>query len=476
MKDLISFRSALYFLLAISFSLSIYKTINTTDVHHWEMIAYGVDNVLKIPSYKELYTQYGIFGSLVLAVTNLASYVDTKSLVGLFYSIIFIAYVILIYKFIQKRSDNQSAFLCALLFILVYPRIQYPWPDYLAAVLVIGAISLDYDNKIHNFFGALLVCLAMFTREVIVAYLITSVFLLIIFNLYYRNSEISNAIKFIITGIIAHTFLLFCYLYLTGSFEEYVAQTFNLSIFESNNIQSILVKNYTIINSIFRIQVFSFFIFASFLVCTISLLGAEKPRPVALIMTVFGLSGMMMSMHIPEIFRLQIYCFPGILGLVLLMQQKKWVRDKWIHSFLLGLCICFLGIGYLDKYIDAAGEELVVWGHSPNKNIGGFKIPLEASKFYENENFREMYEKSCFVNKTSDPLVEIIYPASKYFKGLPFYSPDFVKRINISGFNKCTYAVFNSPENIGCKYIGILPEGIRFLSGNKYYICENGND
>lgn len=440
------------------------------------MITYGVDNVFKMLPYKELYTQYGIFGSLILAVTYVASYLDTKSLVGFFYSTIFIVYVILIFNFIKKHLNIKSAFFCALLFILIYPRIQYPWPDYLAGTLILGAISLDYDSRVKKCFGAIIICLAIFTREVIVVYLLASVFLLIIINLSYRNSEISSIIKVAFSAIIAHTFVLFCYLFFTSGFEEYIAQTYNLSIFESRNIPSIIAKNYIIINSIFRIQVFSSLIFVSFLICAISLLRVEKPKPAAVIMTVFGLSGMMMSMHIPEIFRLQIYCFPSILGLALLLHQKKWVTYKIIHSFLLVFCIIFFGIAYLDKYIDAAGEDLVVRGHSPYKNIDGFKIPLEASKFYENEIFREMYEKSCFVNKTPDPLVEIIYPASKYFRGLPFYSSDFIKRINISGFNKCTYAVFNSPENIECKYIGTLPEGVRFLSGNKYYICENGND
>lgn len=473
MRGISPFRAALYLLLAISFSLSILKTVNTTDVHHWLMITYGVDNVLEMLPYKQLYTQYGVFGSLALAIAQSVYYVDAKSLVGFFYAATFIAYALLLYNFIQKSLDEKSAFLCALLFILVYPRMQYPWPDYLASALILGAISLDYDNNISKFFGACLICLAMFTREVIVVYLLASLFLLFLMNLYYRSFEISTYIKVLILAIIAHSLLLFVYLFLTGSFIEYVAQTFNLSIFESRNIPSILVRNYTIINSTFRIQVFSFLIFVSFFIGVISLFRGEKPKPAALLMTVFGLAGMIMSMHIPEIFRLQIYSFPSILGLVILLHQLKWASYKVIHRFLLVVCICFLGIGYFDKYLDASGEDMILWGQDPYKNIGGFKIPLEASKFYENEIFGKINDKSCFVNKTSDPLIELIYPASKYFQGLPFYSSDFVKRIKISSFNKCTNAIYNSPDDIGCRYLGTLPEGVKFLSGNKYYICEN---
>jgi hypothetical protein len=117
---------------ALSFVLSLAETRVNEDVFHWGLIyANSYDLLLGRMPYRETYEYYGMLTSIVFATAMLLS---VKSLVvigavaGLFYS----ASLVLTYGLWRRCTDAVPALCGVLAAFLVHPRIQYPWPNYIA--------------------------------------------------------------------------------------------------------------------------------------------------------------------------------------------------------------------------------------------------------------------------------------------------------------------------------------------------------
>lgn len=497
-------------MLGISFYFSIEKTLNTTDIHHWSMITFSLDSFLtKIP-YAEFYEQYGILMPLILS--PLTYFSDTKVLVGTFVSLIFILNSYLIFKITAEKLNKNKAIIILLFYLVTYPRIQYPWPDYLAGSLILAYlfISIKYENSnVTSLMLPILVCLSLFAREVIIfQILILLVFLIGAFYLY-RSKFYLNHLKFLLLGIFSHYLILISYLAHHNVLKNFFLQTFNFVYWTAEN-QPIDLSRNIFLRALFRFEAILYWgtkeLKFFFLILSASALlvfwhffflrNKKNIDHSIFLMAFFGISGFVMTFHIPEIFRLQIYSFILIVSCLTLTEKYasfnftdvrsigktplfkfySLIKDK--NTYFLFLTIFFLLIlfGSLkNRYSDASGENLI-FDRKDKQIFYSYQLKPNVINFY-NELFLE-WKKTPFTNKTPDPLIEKLLLDSKINPGTSFYSADFNNRINFNENFRYDYFLVNNIShtfylNNMCRRIGKLPDGVAFLSGNEYYICKN---
>jgi hypothetical protein len=497
-------------MLGISFYFSIEKTLNTTDIHHWSMITFSIDNFLtKIP-YAEIYEQYGILMPLLLS--PLTYFADTKVLVGTFVALIFILNSVLIFKITAEKLNKNKAIIILLFYLIAYPRIQYPWPDYFAGSLILAYlfISIRFENSnVTSLILPIFVSLALFAREVIIfQLLILLVFLIGAFYLY-RSRFYLNHLKFLILGIFSHYIILISYLAHHNAVKNFFLQTFNFVYWTEANQPIDLSKN-IFLRTIVRFEAllywgsrelkyFFFILVVSALLVFWHFLSLRKEKNIdhsVFLMAFFGISGFVMTFHIPEIFRLQIYSFILIVSCLILTEKyasfnftkvisiKKYhwfkffflIKDKNTYFLFLTLFFLLIFSGSLkNRYLDASSENLI-FDVKGKQSFYSFQLKPNVINFY-NELFLE-WKKTPFINKTPDPLIEKLLLDSKMNPGTSFYSPDFNNRINFKENLRYDYFLVNNIShtfylNNICRKIGKLPDGVAFLSGNEYYICKN---
>ena len=80
-----------------------------------------------------------------------------------------------------------------------------------------------------------------------------------------------------------------------------------------------------------------------------------------------------------------------------------------------------------------------------------------------------------FVNKTPDSLIEILFPQSKAHLGLPFYSDDFLNRINFKQNLSVNYDYYLTLDSLNdkkhCTNLGQYPQGISFFEKSSVHLC-----
>ncbi len=470
----------LLLLCMIVFLLGIVKTLKTMDIHHWETIIFGAQNAFLEP-YKSLYIQYGMLSNYLLyPLIKFATVfgISPKSIVGIFFSAVF-SIILVTQYLVSRRVVNQSvALTLSLAFFLVYPRIQYPWPDYLAGLFLFLTLFIFLKaGKFSSVWACLLINLALFSREASVFYLLSvcSIFLLLYcFTAFNYLKEL----RYIIFAILAHYIVLFLFLGDEKSISYFLLQTFNFSPvgIEANSSFYFFIKKYL------------FFIYMSehvniyFFVCSIFLsllfivhLTKKQNRLVefdkkVLMIFLFGLSGYAMSVHIPEIFRFQIYSFPIFIAVFAYFYRYIDLFKRKFFLFAILFCSLFLVFNIENNFRDASGEGLEDY---PDKyvNIEGYRMTKEIYEFYK--MLSEYSSEGCLYNLTPDPLIEKIMPATKFNSALPYFSKDFINRLPYQSKDLIgCEAIVNKNLGVACHFAGRYPQGIPFISGSDIYFCK----
>lgn len=147
-----------------SFALSLAEARVNLDVFHWGlMYSSSYDLLLGRVPYRDTYEPYGILTPVVFAV---AMRLTAKSLVilggvtGLFYS----ASLVLTYG-IWRRCVSIVPALCAVCAaLLVHPRIQFAWPNYIAYGFLLAGLLVFIRGSSHVV-GGLFFGLAILSRH-----------------------------------------------------------------------------------------------------------------------------------------------------------------------------------------------------------------------------------------------------------------------------------------------------------------------
>ena len=445
------------------------------------MISYSAENFLTFSPYNELYEQYGLLSDFLTHFFYRRF--EFRLALGVFYSIIFFINCSLIFYLANKITSRVFAVVILITYILISPRIQYPWPDYLAATGILAFIVFVTSKKtpLNSFLAALMICLALFAREILIVYLLSLLSMLLISNYFFKN-VFWRHIKLIFFGIFIHYCILFAYLIYNKAINYYLIQTFNLSFWQDTS-QPIAERFLTRFISLslganLAVHAFQILIFISTIFFVFSINKIKKKinfqSTSVLLLTFFsGFSGILMSLHIPDLYRYQIYSFPTFfISFNYLINEISAFKRIRIFLFVLPALIFFI-IGIKNNYRDAAGESITLFNKSTS-NFYGFYFNDEQINFYK--NIRLKLNHYNFVNKTPDPLIERLFPESKFTAALPFYSLDFIRRLPTgNSLKKYDYELKIIDNEIDCKFLAEMPAGVSFFSGSKYYLCRIDN-
>lgn len=440
------------------------------------MISYSVTHISQYIPYIQLYEQYGILTDILM--NPFLDIFEPRLTLGYFYSLIFLLNCSLIFYIAKKITSKSFAVGILLTYVLVSPRIQYPWPDYFSAtaILVFIALSFSKETKLTNCFSLTAICLALFAREILIIYFCALILMLILAT-YFCKIDFKKYLKLIFIGIFIHYTILFVYLSIKNASFYYFIQTFNL-VFWKDTAQPLAERFFTRFiglslgaNSavhIFQILVFGAIIFFFFHFNKLKNLN-YKYNTVLILSFFCGLSGVLMSFHIPDLYRYQIYSFPiFFLPYSYFLSQKNTYSKIFKNSVILLPTFFFLFIGIKNNFKDASGESITLFNNT-TKNYYGFYFNNEQINFYK--NLQQALSRYQFVNKTPDPIIELIFPQSKYTAALPFYSEDFIKRLPPTHNKKFNFELTFIPNDKNCEYLGLMPEGVSFFTGSKYYLC-----
>lgn len=455
--------------IAISVFLSNSKIQYTNDFHHWEMIGHSVGNIFSSVPYTELYMQYGL-GMPVISglIKMLFEFQSDRMIAGWISVVSYVSFPLAIYWH-AKKEDIKYAILWPLAFIVFFPRIQYPWPDYLASSLIYIALLISTYATL-TIVPVVLMVIAIFTREVVIFELIGIALILVCSRLFCGRYN-SRIIFSIVIAIVLHAALLSIYLLNTNSFNEYLLQTFNLEPFGGSSLASkngllrfvYLMTHSSMLLTVYFYTSIVFFIFILY----ISFRAGEDYR-INRLFPFCGLSlaGLVMTYHVPDLFRIQIYAFPGLL--ICLFVFLKYFKQK-DHKFIYITFTILISIHLFSSFNikDASGEPLLVQKKGEYQLISYF---VAEDDFYFYKNLMLHVNDFCAVNKTVDPIFQLINPNLAYSNSIPFYSDDFIKRIPIiDKKKKCDYLTYDKIQ--GCNDMGSLSDKVPFLGGVKVRLC-----
>lgn len=460
-------------LLLLAGFLSYSKVVYTTDIHHWEFIAFHAQGIPNLLPYKELYTQYGVLQSL-LAIPLNSFGLSAKHSVGVVTTLAFLLSIYLTFRISNFFNGRNLSVPITILFVALYPRIQYPWPDYLVYSFVLCYVYSVLKCANRNWNILFLVC-AMFVRETFVLVVGLSLLINLLF-VAFRMQTFKPRCFELLVAIVLNLMIVGVYGLITESYQEILAQTFNISFWSDEKgtvVTNPLLRFYNLSLS-FGIEVLILEITCALtiglciIICMLKYKDDKNFISTMLSFASIAIAYIVFDLNIPDLFRLQNSIFLCVIIMGLLIQRYS----PSICIFAIKISIYLLALFYLAHNImgggiDASGERLLV-EDKDKYNYHNYYLPSAAIDFYN--GFPKLINDQCIQNMTIDPMVENIYKSNKYNKGLPFYSEDFSKRIGNNN-DECTLMIKNT-DNGRCMSLGILPSGVRFLSGSAYFLCE----
>jgi hypothetical protein len=181
------------------------------------------------------------------------------------------------------------------------------------------------------------------------------------------------------------------------------------------------------------------------------------------------LASLIMTIHIPSIFRLQVYNF-SIFILITYVLHFLYPKFHIKYIFLIFNILFFLSFSFNTSFKDPSGENIDL-NKFNREYYMGYLFDDNVIRKYESLN--KSLKNKNFANMTADPLIEKIFPKSKLHSGLPFYSIDFHSKINN---NKqlffYEYTLQNNIINNTCSLV-LENTDLPFIGRKKYFLCQN---
>lgn len=492
-KYLNFFLISLFFIL--SFILSFLKTLYTSDFHHWEIITYSVEKFRYLNPFVNYFEQYGVLTSLLM--WPLTYFESTRIILGLLVSIFFLIQAYFIYLISKKFFGSVGGLFILALFFVIYPRIQYPWPDYLAATLISIYIYFSIKDRYLtqiNYFIPFLISIACFAREVLIFYFCIIFIFIILINLIYEN-KLSTQCKMIFLGLVYHFILLFLYLIYLGDYNFFFLQIFNFSFWEQNpsNETSLIVGLLKVFKRFYNlffyanssVKIFIPLIFISFFITSFILALRILIKPISfndqlfikiLLLSIFGFFGIIMSAHIPDLFRIQIYCFYSVISLFAITQITYDIFDFCFLKVLyvkVIFIILFLLSGLNYSYKDPMNESIFP---DFRKKIQFYSYLLTNEQYLFYSSLFYSLKDINFLNTTLDPIIDKLIPSANPNQQLPFYSKDFVKKINANvDLNIYEFFLVRSNQKMNCDLISKYPQTTTNFTDFNLYLCPQKN-
>ena len=331
-------------LVFLTFFLSILKTIHTTDIHHWEMILFSAKNAFNLVPFQERYEQYGLLLPYLLSPLNIFGDFTSKFFTGLLFSLIFSLHLYMVFLVSRHFLSSSQSILITLIFFLISPRLQYPWPDYLAALFLLFFIYFLVIKE--SKFSWIPLTLVFLIREATIIPGITSLILVIITNIIF-DRRLWFELKQIIYALIFHLIIILFFLAFSNTYTEFFSQIFNFSFWQDTPqpIQERFFSRFFGLLSVSNLSVKLMFfnlIFASFLALFYFLLALKKVElfnKKFILLFIFSSVFSIMTIHIPETYRFQIYTFMSLVFIIIIFNNYNFSRFIALPYLLLNLII-----------------------------------------------------------------------------------------------------------------------------------------
>lgn len=437
----------LIFITTVTIILGGIYSIFNTDPLHWGFISgTALDFIQGKKLFSEIYIQYGIGEPLLFKFLNQFLTINYTS-IGFITSIAYALNLLVIYLTIRKFVNPALAMLSVFIIFLLHPFAIYPWPDYWAGLFIslscYQLVLQDNKNEIRRsvLAGVFLFVAFLFRSTYALNIMAASVAygVLCSFTPSIRSRRISNAV---LTFVVLSGLFLFS-LHSQDLFHYWFIQAFGSADSQYHvGVDSIVLllrrvflpakfwlpnnQIYTTVSVLFYLCLFALFqlVFKN--------RKNKNPDPrtsMIVFLILLGMAGIVQSMMLYEMFRIQNACSPIYPALISFFAIKYPNHADLFRLKKVQLAIGFYIVLLFFKFPHASSIFPLFDGEM--NSYSKVMIPLyeshrfraEEKNYYENLHQFLCDGKSNILNLTRDSSVPYLCPGQKNSLMIPFYAP-----------------------------------------------------
>ena len=502
------------FLAGIAAILGITYSMYNTDMHHFGFIAgTALDYIQGRKLFTEIFIQYGIGQPLFFKFINYFISIN-YTIVGIITSFIYAINLIVIYLSVRKISAGTVALLVTTIAFLLHPYAIYPWPDYFAGLSLslscyVMLMAPEKEGKLcytlNTLSGILLFLACLFRNTYIVNITVAFLSYIFISTIYKRLKNNNLLIVFFIFSVLSIGY--FIMLAVQGNLHHWFVQGIGAASSQygvkTSSVQTLIQKVFLLTNkgdyqSFIGQAVFSgLFVMTLYTICIIifdhNKFNIIDPNSsmggLILFLGLLGLSGIVQSLQIYEIFRMQNASSPLYLVVGFFLTTQYYERNDTSLNinvkFALGLIIVALLTYFphgsrLFPIIDGSAGS---YAKSEIPFFKGHQFQTQEQVYYNGLSRFICDGRKKIVNLTPDATIPYLCVGQENALNIPFYSELLLRatdeqqanRIVAGDFKMDEVIVTSSPPPLkNLNWIGKVerPSSIRFFSAADVHVFQ----
>lgn len=444
-------------ILAYSFYLSFIYSTYHIDPWHWGTItSEAVDYINGFKLFKDITLMYGPGMPILFKIINYIYPVNYFT-VGIITSLFYIFNLFICYLILLKLSNKIISTILLFILFILNPYPQVPWSDYFAGTCLTLFIYFLIDSKANNlklYLSGFFLFLCVFFRNTYLISILPAI-LLFILLISFTNNKINQKILKIIYSFIFFLTFFFIILLLTqnlqlwfdqgiGRSKDYFQYDYSLIFNPLTKFIYFLLIPKTLGNFLFLVIYIINFIFLNIIIFSKKNLSIKLNKEYLLILSSFGLFGVLQSFDQFEIWR-------NINGSICIFFVTAYILNYFKNRFVISL-------NYFGIFILLFG--IIFMTPNPFFNTKYSTLIFPTFGHMDHKDFREIQ---------SDPK-KVYWEWKKYSKN------DF-KTVDINFFNSHRFSeeniiYYQNMKNLICNYNKI----INFtMDRTLAYICDKKN-